>query len=314
MNINRQTLIDNLHRHIRNYRAVKDRTMQSSFLNSFHNIISVVPVYERLTWAELDDFLLKNTEKFSSVVSYWEYGMLLKFWFLFGAPPFVYVHTYMDRILDMFFRFNDHGREHGSVHCIPGRILAKTPLAAAMEDEDVGRIKMLADLRPNPEYARRSTFAYALNHGKTDLFARLFQEYGTPEDLEAMKGAFIDYWIEILRTRKVCEYFGHNPRENWCWQFFWKIALNEPGALRKIRNEIETFPLISEPFVYDAIRYGVVKDVALIEDEPNLSWLTYRRRAQLLVEFADDFFDVLDAENPILESIDMALDLMEEKK
>ena len=62
MNIDRQALIDNLHRHIRNARAFKNRCIRSSFLESFHNVISVVPVYERMSLAKLDDYLLQNTD------------------------------------------------------------------------------------------------------------------------------------------------------------------------------------------------------------------------------------------------------------
>ena len=62
--------------------------------------------------------------------------------------------------------------------------------------------------------------------------------------------------------------------------------------------------------MHDAILYGVVDDVTLIQYEPNLEWLTYRRRAQLLTEFADDFRAALDDENPILASVNMAVDLV----
>ena len=247
MNIDRQALIDNLHRHIRNARAFKNRCIRSSFLESFHNVISVVPVYERMSWAKLDDYLLQNTEHSQVGESYWEYGMLLKFWFLCGAPPFIYIQTYMTQILDMFFRFNDNIHKHGIVHAIPGRILAKTPLAQALEEENVGKIKMLADLRPNPVYAMRSAFAYALNHGKTEFFVRLFQQYGTPDDMDAMSNEIYYYWIEILHKKKVSEYFGAKPRENECWQLFWKIVLRNADTVKKIKNELDTFPLISEP-------------------------------------------------------------------
>ena len=196
------------------------------------------------------------------------------------------------------------------MHAMPGRILAKTPLAQALEEEDVGKIKMLADLRPNPVYAMHSAFAYALNHGKTELFVRLFQQYGTPDDMDAMSNAILSYWIEILRKKKVGEYFGDNPRENGCWQLFWKIVLRQADTVKRIKNALDTFSMISEPFVHDAILYGVVDDVKLIKDEPNLEWLTYRRRAQLLTEFADDFRAALDDGNPILASVNMAVDLM----
>ena len=72
--------------------------------------------------------------------------------------------------------------------------------------------------------------------------------------------------------------------------------------------------LLDEIFIKDIIHAGIIEDITLLPDEPNLSWFTYRNRAKFFAEYAEDFRAVLDSSDPILETVELAESFIAQEK
>ncbi len=308
MHIDKEKTAENLHSFIRKEK-LRTKPIALDDLASFQHVISVLDLGPN-PWDKLDTYLLKISPTYISHdgVTFWAYGIFLRAWVLFHDGPLALQDNYniRDIITTFLYYTNTDWRESVTVHALPGRIHANKQLRGAVDEGDAGKIKMLVDLTPNPTKNMRNVYGYILNHRRPEFFHDLFQQFGTEEDIEQMKKPLLQYWLEIVFAREINSFFGQRPFGKPCWEFFWRLAENDLETCAVIEEKIAKDPLVSEGFVQDAIRHGVLEDVALIPDEPSLAWLTYRRRAQLLAEYAADFRAVLTPSEQPWTSIELA--------
>ena len=69
-------------------------------------------------------------------------------------------------------------------------------------------------------------------------------------------------------------------------------------------NRREALP--HEVYLQGLANQKLIDDFLLISNEPNLAWFTYRKRAQFLAEYADDFLAVLNPDEPLFGSVLLA--------
>ena len=317
MNFDRTKLVESLHRHIRKAANLRKIHLKIGGLNSFQNVISILQGVERLSWVELDDFIIQRFQfqpwSTHNYWTFWEYGILLKLWLLSSDKP-LSLACYDDNgyapigvVLDILFNYHNRASQRAlTVHALPGRIHSNKALVMAIAEESAEKVKFLTDLMPDPVQARRHAYGYALNHGKTDFFYKLFQIFGTESDIVALKESLLHYWLEIVAARKIDKYFGEKPSENGCWNFFLNLAKTHPETLEAIQGILAKVGLAAESFVQGLIHAGIIEDIKLMPEEPNLDWFTYRTRAKFFVEYAEDFRAVLAPDDPILNNITLA--------
>ena len=319
MNIDRQAIAEKLHDFIRRAPELRETYLDLEYIEDFHHVVSALPVMEKLSWDEIDVFIITAFQEkppFSwvkenlcshGIVSLWEYGILLRMWLLFWNGPLA---CRKERICDvihiMFYFQNCIPRKQTTVHAVSCHFTKSSPIVKALEDEDAGKIKLLADLMPNPVKAMRQAYGYALNKQKTTLFFKLFQTYGTYEDLAAMKDELLRYWNEVILAGKFTDYFGTDVRQNGCVEFFKRLVQSAPSYSlpQDYLNRREALP--QEVYLQCLANGKMIDDFPLIPNEPNLAWFTYRKRAQFLAEYADDFLAVLTPDEPLFDSVLLA--------
>ena len=334
MNTDRTQLAENLRQHIRQANNLRKRYVHLHDIYHLHNVISILPGIERLSWKELDSLILRRYQfqpwSTRPAWTYWEYGILLRLWLLSSDGPLAISQNYIDHsfctieeALDILFNYHSRAmpKTQSSIHALPARIHANKALVAAVDEESAEKVKFLTDLTPDPAQTRRNAYGYALNQGKTEFFFELFKAFGIDGDLEArdtvccsggaprhgaFKESLLHYWMEIVSARKINRYFGGNPSENGCWVFFLKLARTDPEYAQAVQDILAKSPLISESLAKDAIHAGIVRDIRLLPSEPNLAWFTFRNRARFFAEYAADFRAALAPGDPILGTVDMA--------
>ena len=307
MDVNRQEIAEQLHDFIRRAPELRETYLNLQYIEDFHHVVSALPVMEKLSWDEIDNFIITAFQKNHcsyGIVSLWEYGILLRMWLLFWNGPLA---CRQERICDvihvMFYFQNSLPRKQTTIHAVSCHFTKSSPIVKALEDEDVGKIKLLTDLMPNPVKARRQALGYALNKQKTALFFRLFQTYGTDEDLAAMKDELLRYWNEVILSGKFTDYFGTDLLNNGCVEFFKRLVQSAPSYSlpQDYMNRREAMP--HEDYLQGLANRKLIDDFPLVPNEPNLVWFTYRQRAQFLAEYADDFLAVLTPDEPLFGSV-----------